>query len=150
MDGCIFCMICEGKIPSKKAYEDDKILAFYDINPQAPVHILVIPKEHIGSADEITPENSGIISYIFENIPKIAKAAGLTGGYRIISNCAPDARQSVHHLHFHILGGRKLPENMKPKRKARPFIDDAIREIETCVTNSESSFMKKLHSEIVK
>ena len=112
MDGCIFCMICEGKIPSKKAYEDDKILAFYDINPQAPVHILVIPKEHIGSADEITPENSGIISYIFENIPKIAKAAGLTGGYRIISNCGENACQTVKHLHFHILGGRKLEEGM--------------------------------------
>ena len=112
MDGCIFCMICEGKIPSKKAYEDDKILAFYDINPQAPVHILVRPKEHIGSADEITPENSGIISYIFENSPKIAKAAGLTGGYRIISNCGPDACQSVHHMHFHILGGTQLADKM--------------------------------------
>ena len=105
-------MICEGKIPSKKAYEDDKILAFYDINPQAPVHILVISKEHIGSADEITPENSGIISYIFENIPKIAKAAGLTSGYRIISNCGPDACQSVHHMHFHILGGTQLADKM--------------------------------------
>ena len=95
MDGCVFCMICEGKIPSKKAYEDDKILAFYDINPQAPVHILVIPKEHIASVDEITEANSGIVSYIFEHIPQIAKSAGLTGGYRIISNCGADACQTV-------------------------------------------------------
>lgn len=105
-------MICEGKIPSKKAYEDDKILAFYDINPQAPVHILVIPKEHIASVDEITEANSDIVSYIFEHIPQIAKAAGLTGGYRIISNCGADACQTVPHLHFHILGGAKLADRM--------------------------------------
>ena len=112
MEGCVFCMICEGKIPSGKAYEDDKILAFYDINPQAPVHILVIPKEHIASVDEITEANSGIVSYIFEHIPQIAKAAGLTGGYRIISNCGADACQTVPHLHFHILGGAKLADRM--------------------------------------
>ena len=112
MEGCVFCMICEGKIPSKKAYEDDKILAFYDINPQAPVHILVIPKEHIASVDEITEANSDIVSYIFEHIPQIAKAAGLTGGYRIISNCGADACQTVPHLHFHILGGAKLTDRM--------------------------------------
>ena len=105
-------MICEGKIPSKKAYEDDKILAFYDINPQAPVHILVIPKEHIASVDEITEANSDVVSYIFEHIPQIAKAAGLTGGYRIISNCGADACQTVPHLHFHILGGAKLADRM--------------------------------------
>lgn len=112
MDNCIFCMIANGTIPSKKAYEDDKILAFHDINPQAPVHILVIPKEHIGSADEITAENSGIVSNIFEKIPAIAKAAGIKNGYRIISNCGPDACQSVHHLHFHILGGAQLADKM--------------------------------------
>ena len=112
MENCIFCMIADGTIPSKKAYEDDKILAFYDINPQAPVHVLVIPKEHIGSADEITAENSGIVAYIFEKIPAIAKAAGITNGYRIISNCGPDACQSVHHLHFHILGGAQLADKM--------------------------------------
>lgn len=112
MENCIFCMIAGGTIPSKKAYEDDKILAFYDINPQAPVHVLVIPKEHIGSADEITAENSGIVAYIFEKIPSIAKAAGITNGYRIISNCGPDACQSVHHLHFHILGGAQLADKM--------------------------------------
>lgn len=112
MENCIFCKIACGDIPSKKAYEDDKIIAFHDINPQAPVHILVIPKEHIGSADEITAENSGIVAYIFEKIPAIAKAAGITNGYRIISNCGPDACQSVHHLHFHILGGAQLADKM--------------------------------------
>lgn len=109
---CIFCMIVEGKIPSKKAYEDDEILAFHDINPQAPTHILVIPKIHIPSVDGITPENSAIVAKIFEKIPAIAVEAGLKGGYRVISNCGPDACQSVPHLHFHILGGGQLSEKM--------------------------------------
>lgn len=112
MNDCLFCKIISGDIPSKKAYEDDKILAFYDIAPQAPVHILVIPKEHIASADEITAQNSNIVSYIFEKIPEIARSAKLENGYRIISNCGDDACQSVHHLHFHILGGAKLAEKM--------------------------------------
>ena len=105
-------MIKNGDIPSKKAYEDDDILAFYDVNPQAPVHLLVIPTEHIESGDCITPENSAIVAKIFEKIPAIAKAAGITNGYRVISNCGADACQSVKHLHFHILGGKKLPENI--------------------------------------
>lgn len=105
---CIFCKIASGDIPSKKAYEDDDIYAFYDIEPQAPVHILVIPKEHIASIDEINLDNSMIVAKIFEKIPLIAKDAGLTNGYRVISNCGDDACQSVHHLHFHILGGKKL------------------------------------------
>lgn len=109
---CIFCKIIDGSIPSKKAYEDDQILAFYDINPQAPVHILVIPKAHIPSVDFITEENSGTAAYIFEKIPQIAKEAGITNGYRIISNCGEDAAQSVKHLHFHILGGAKMSEKM--------------------------------------
>ena len=112
MENCLFCKIAEGAIPSSKVYEDEKILAFRDINPQAPVHILVIPKEHISCADEITGENSGIVAYIFERIPSIAKSAGITNGYRIISNCGPDACQSVPHLHFHILGGAKLADKM--------------------------------------
>lgn len=112
MENCLFCKIAEGAIPSSKVYEDEKILAFRDINPQAPVHILVIPKVHISGADEITGENSGIVAYIFEKIPAIAKSAGLTNGYRIISNCGPDACQSVPHLHFHILGGAKLADKM--------------------------------------
>lgn len=109
---CLFCKIVAGQIPSKKAYEDDKLLAFYDIAPQAPVHILVIPKSHISSVDDITPENSDIIAYIFEKIPSIAKAAGIKNGYRVISNCGSDACQSVKHLHFHILGGAQLSDKM--------------------------------------
>ena len=109
---CIFCMIVDGTIPSQKAYEDDEILAFHDINPQAPVHILVIPKAHIPSVDGVTAENSAVVARIFEKIPTIAAAAGLTNGYRVISNCGPDACQSVPHLHFHILGGGQLSEKM--------------------------------------
>lgn len=112
MENCIFCQIVAGNIPARKAYEDDVLLAFYDIHPQAPVHILVIPKVHIPSVDGINAENSSIVAHIFETIPKIAAAAGLTGGYRVISNCGPDACQSVPHLHFHILGGTKLAEQM--------------------------------------
>ena len=109
---CIFCKIIAGEIPSKKAYEDDTMLAFHDINPQAPVHILVIPKTHIPSVDGITAENSAVVAKIFEKIPEIAAAAGLTNGYRVISNCGDDACQSVKHLHFHILGGRQLADQM--------------------------------------
>ena len=109
---CIFCKIIAGEIPSKKAYEDNDILAFYDINPQAPVHILVIPKEHIPSVDGINADNSVIVSKIFEKIPEIAKTAGITNGYRVISNCGDDACQTVKHLHFHILGGKPLSETM--------------------------------------
>lgn len=109
---CIFCKIAAGEIPSKKAYEDDMILAFHDINPQTPVHILVIPKQHIPSVNGVTPENSAVVAHIFETIPKIADEAGLKNGYRVITNCGDDACQSVKHLHFHIMGGRKLPENM--------------------------------------
>ena len=109
---CIFCKIIAGEIPSKKAYEDNDMLAFYDINPQAPVHILVIPKEHISSVDAIDSTNSAIVAKIFEKIPEIAKAAGITNGYRVISNCGDDACQTVKHLHFHILGGKPLSETM--------------------------------------
>lgn len=109
---CIFCKIAEGVIPSNKIYEDDLILAFHDINPQTPVHVLVIPKQHIASADEVNGENAAVVAHIFKTIPKIAKTAGLTGGYRVITNCGEDACQTVKHLHFHVMGGRKLPENM--------------------------------------
>ena len=109
---CIFCMIAEGKIPSSKVYEDETILAFRDINPQTPVHILVIPKAHIASVDEITEDNSAVVAHIFETIPKIAKSEGLTHGYRVITNIGEDGAQSVKHMHFHILGGKKLPERM--------------------------------------
>lgn len=109
---CLFCNIIEGKIPSSKLYEDDYCYAFHDIQPQAPVHVLVIPKTHICCADAITAENSIFVAKIFEAIPAIAKQAGLCNGYRIISNCGEDACQSVKHLHFHILGGKRLPEQM--------------------------------------
>lgn len=110
---CIFCKIIAGEIPSTKVYEDDKVLAFKDINPMAPVHILVIPKAHIESAAAITFENSAIVAYIFEIIAKIAKEQGLDkDGFRVITNCGENGCQSVKHLHFHILGGRKLEVNM--------------------------------------
>ena len=111
-ENCLFCKIIAGDIPSKKAFEDENILAFHDIAPQAPVHILVIPKQHIPSADGVNAENSAVVAKIFEAIPNIAKDAGLANGYRVITNCGDDACQSVKHLHFHIMGGKKLPENM--------------------------------------
>ena len=109
---CLFCKIISGDIQPSKVYEDDRVLAFKDINPQTPVHILVIPKVHIASADAVTAENSEYVAHIFEVIPKIAAEAGLKNGYRVITNCGEDGCQSVKHLHFHIMGGRKLPENM--------------------------------------
>ncbi len=109
---CLFCKIINGDIPSSKVYEDEMILAFKDISPMAPVHILVIPKIHIASADGITSENSEYVARIFEKIPEIAKGAGAENGYRVITNCGEDGCQSVKHLHFHILGGTKLPEKM--------------------------------------
>ena len=109
---CIFCKIINGEIPSSKVYEDEKVYSFRDINPQAPVHILVVPKEHIESTDEINSENSGIVAHIFEIVPIIAKQEGLSKGYRIVSNCGADACQSVKHLHFHIIGGKQLNDRM--------------------------------------
>ncbi len=109
---CIFCSIIKGDIPSAKVYEDEYVYAFKDIHPMAPVHILVVPKEHIASADDISADNSAVVAKIFEVIPKIAAEAGLKNGYRVISNCGPDADQSVLHLHFHILGGKKLPAKL--------------------------------------
>ena len=109
---CLFCKIINGDIPSKKVYEDDFVFAFYDIAPQAPVHILVIPKVHIPSMDGVTAENADVVAKIFTVIPKIAAEAGLSGGYRVISNCRYDACQSVKHLHFHIFGGAQLSDKM--------------------------------------
>lgn len=105
---CVFCKIANGEIPSKKAYEDDKVLAFYDLDPQAPVHILIIPKEHIQSVEEITPQNSAIVTHIFEVAAKLAKENNLTDGFRVVSNVGKDGGQSVPHLHFHLLGGRSM------------------------------------------
>lgn len=112
MENCLFCKIVAGEIPSNKVYEDELVLAFRDIAPQAPTHILVIPKTHIGCVAEITGENSSIVAHIFEVIAKVAEAEGLKGGYRVVSNCGEDAGQTVHHLHFHILGGKKLALEM--------------------------------------
>lgn len=109
---CLFCKIVAGEIPSHKVYEDEEILAFRDIAPMAPVHILVIPKAHIGSVDEVTAENCSVVAHIFQVIPQIAKAENLEKGYRVVSNCGEHAGQSVHHLHFHILGGRQLSLEM--------------------------------------
>ena len=109
---CLFCKIIAGDIPSTKVYEDETVYAFRDIAPQAPTHILVIPKTHIPSVDGITAENSAVVAHIFEVIPAIAKAENLSGGYRVVSNCGADAGQTVHHLHFHILGGKVLNTDM--------------------------------------
>ena len=112
MENCLFCKIAAGIIPSTKVYEDETVLAFRDIAPQAPTHILVIPKAHIGAVPDITPGNSAVVAHIFEVIPAIAVKEGLTNGYRVVSNCGPDAGQTVQHLHFHILGGKQLAMEM--------------------------------------
>jgi len=109
---CLFCKIVAGEIPSTKVYEDETVLAFRDIQPQAPTHILVIPKTHIPSVAGVNGENSGVVAHIFEVIPQIAETEGLANGYRVVSNCGPDAGQTVPHLHFHILGGQPLNTQM--------------------------------------
>lgn len=103
---CIFCKIAAGEIPSTKVYEDDTVVAFNDLDPQAPVHVLIIPKEHIASAAEINESNSAVVAHIFEIAAKIAAEKGLKDGFRIVNNCGDSAGQSVKHLHFHLMGGR--------------------------------------------
>lgn len=105
---CLFCKIIAGEIPANKVYEDDKVLAFHDINPQAPVHILVIPKIHISTLNDVNKENSEVIAHIFEVIPQIAEKMNLEKGYRVVSNCSLYGGQTVFHIHFHILGGKKF------------------------------------------
>ena len=105
---CLFCKIAAGEIPSRKLFEDDVMLAFYDIDPKAPVHFLVIPKQHISGANEINGDNSKTVAQIYVRIALLAKELGLDGGYRVVTNCGPDAGQSVNHLHFHVLAGREL------------------------------------------
>ena len=109
---CIFCSIIKGEIPSTKVYEDEICYAFLDINPQAPVHCLIVPREHIASLNDIDEDNKSSIAHIMNIIPRIAVALGLEGGYRVVTNIGEDGCQSVKHLHFHILGGEKLSENM--------------------------------------
>ncbi len=108
MADCIFCKIAAGEIPSTKVYEDDLCLAFRDLNPQAPTHILVIPKDHIQSVDEVNESNEAVIGHIFSVIAKVAKDEGLDNGYRVVSNIGEQGQQTVPHLHFHILGGRDM------------------------------------------
>ena len=112
MDNCLFCKIIAGEIPSTKVYEDDDVFAFRDINPQAPVHILVVPKQHICCADAVNAENSVCVARCFEAVAKIAKAEGLANGYRVVTNCGEDGGQTVMHLHFHLLGGLKLSDKV--------------------------------------
>ena len=112
MKDCLFCRIVAGEIPSTKVYEDETVFAFRDIAPQAPTHILVIPKTHISGCNDVNEENSSVVAHIFEVIPKIAQAENLIGGYRVVSNCGADAGQTVPHLHFHILGGKTLALEM--------------------------------------
>ena len=112
MSDCLFCKIVKGDIPSTKVYEDELVYAFRDIAPQAPTHILVIPKVHIPSVNGVTAENSAVVARILEVIPQIAAEEKLADGYRVVSNCGAHAGQTVHHLHFHILGGRELALGM--------------------------------------
>lgn len=105
---CLFCKIINGEIPSNKVYEDDTVFAFRDIAPQAPTHILIMPKEHIKSAAEIDESNSAVVAHIFEVAAKIAKQEGLDDGFRIVNNCGDIAGQTVKHLHFHLMGGREF------------------------------------------
>lgn len=104
---CLFCKIAAGEIPSAKVYEDDRILAFKDIAPAAPVHVLFIPKTHLAGVRDVTAENADIVAHIFAVIPQVAKELGITD-YRVVSNNGPDACQSVQHLHFHLLGGTQM------------------------------------------
>ena len=111
-NNCLFCKIIAGEIPSSKVFESEDVLAFHDINPQAPVHIVVVPKKHVSCADEIDASNSVLVARCFEAIAEIAKQEGLSSGYRVINNCRADGGQSVMHLHFHLVGGRKLGETI--------------------------------------
>ena len=109
MEDCLFCKIIKGDVPSEKVYEDVLVYAFNDINPQAPYHVVIIPKAHIASANEITSENSVYVAHIFEVIPKIAEKLGFAeNGYRVINNCGKDGGQTVHHIHFHLTAGREF------------------------------------------
>lgn len=108
MENCLFCKIIKGEIPSTKVYEDEEILAFNDINPMAPVHILIIPKNHIDGADMLNSENSAVVSKIFTVAARLAEEYKLDKGFRIVTNVGEDGGQTVRHLHFHLLGGKKL------------------------------------------
>jgi len=109
MSECIFCKIVAGEVPSSNVYEDDQVLAFRDINPEAPVHILAIPKKHIAGLKDVSPEDRALIGHIMTVLKEIARDEGIEdSGYRVLTNCGPDSGQIVDHLHFHLLGGRQL------------------------------------------
>ena len=108
MDNCIFCKIAKKEIPGNIVYEDDLIIAFHDLNPQAPVHVLIIPKEHIASLDEVTTDHKEVKGWLMAKVKDIASELGLENGYRLVSNCGEDGLQTVKHLHFHLLGKRKM------------------------------------------
>ncbi len=113
MEDCLFCKIIKGEIPSKKVYEDDEVLAFHDINPEAPIHILVVPKKHITSLAHIEKEDEALIGKIFGVINQISEEQGFKqDGYRVITNCGKNGGQSIKHLHFHILAGKSLGEKI--------------------------------------
>lgn len=113
MADCLFCKIIAGEIPSTRVFENDKVVAIKDISPQAPIHILVMPKAHIESLDDITSQNSSFVAAIAEAIAEIAKEQGLTNGYRVVTNIGEDGAQSVKHLHFHLLGGKRFSERFE-------------------------------------
>jgi histidine triad (HIT) family protein len=108
MENCLFCKIAAGDIPSSIVYKDEHVVAFRDINPVAPQHILIIPQRHLSSMDDLTSEDAPLLTRIFMTAKQIAHESGLESGYRFLTNVGPDAGQSVSHLHFHLLGGRKL------------------------------------------
>ena len=108
MNDCIFCKIIAGEIPSKKLYEDELCYVFYDIQPLAPQHFLVVPKEHLSGANKINEENCALVGHIFAVITKLTAVLGFSDGYRVVTNCGADAGQTVPHLHFHVLGGKQL------------------------------------------
>lgn len=108
MDSCIFCKIAKKDIPGNIVYEDDRIMAFHDLDPKAPVHVLIIPKEHIASLDEVADSHSELMGWLMSKIKDIAAGLGLENGYRLVNNCGEDGMQTVKHLHFHLLGKRKM------------------------------------------
>lgn len=109
---CVFCKIAVGELPSNTIYEDELVKVFYDLNPCAPVHFLVIPKKHIASLNDVNAENSAVIAHIYEVIPKLAAQLKLEKGYRVISNCGKDAGQTVFHIHFHVIAGIDMGEKL--------------------------------------
>ena len=108
MGDCVFCKIAEKEIPSNIVYEDDQIICFHDLEPQAPVHVLIIPKKHIASMDDVSADDQQLMGYIMTKVKEIAKTLGLENGYRLVNNCGEDRFQTVKHLHFHLLGKRKM------------------------------------------